>query len=57
MLRTLLADERGFAMTEWSIVVGTMALGAIVTFVILSHRLNGVLATVLERLSSGGSGR
>jgi Flp pilus assembly pilin Flp len=57
MPTTVLADERGFAMTEWSILIGTVAFGAIVALISVGRRLDDVLATVLAQLSFGRTGR
>ena len=46
LLKRLLADESGYVMTEYAIMLGAIAFGAIVTFIALGTRLRGILSSV-----------
>ena len=45
VVKTLLLDESGQGMTEYAILIGTLALGAIVTLLAIGTRLRNVSAT------------
>jgi len=51
-LRHLLADERGQGMTEYAILVGTIALGAILTLVAIGSRIKSVFTNVQTQLNN-----
>jgi Flp pilus assembly pilin Flp len=48
-LRTLLAGERGEGRTEYAILIGTLAIGAIVTLLAAGAKLHTVLAAPATR--------
>jgi Flp pilus assembly pilin Flp len=50
-LTTLLTDESGQGMTEYAILLGTLALGAILTLVVIGGRVNTVFNTVSTRIN------
>ncbi len=52
VLKALLQDESGQGMTEYAILIGTLALGAIVTLIAIGTRLNGVFGNVQTQLNS-----
>jgi len=52
VVKTLLLDESGQGMTEYAILIGTLALGAIVTLVAIGGRLNTVFNNVQTQLNS-----
>lgn len=47
----LLADDRGQGMTEYAILVGTLALGAIVTLTAIGSRLSSIFSSVQTKLN------
>ena len=51
-LQTFLADESGQGMTEYAILIGTLALGAIVTLLTIGTRLKDVFSNVQTQLNS-----
>ena len=50
-LKTLVLDESGQGMTEYAILLGTLALGAILTLVAIGGRLKGVFTTVSDQVN------
>jgi Flp pilus assembly pilin Flp len=53
MIRQLLLDESGQGMTtEYAILIGTLALGAIVTLIAIGTRLTNVFGNVQTQLNS-----
>ena len=50
-LKTLMLDESGQGMTEYAILLGTLALGAILTLVAIGGRLKGVFSTVSDQVN------
>ncbi len=52
VVKTLLFDESGQGMTEYAILIGTLALGAIVTLLAIGTRLRGVFGNVQTQLNS-----
>jgi len=52
VLRTFLADESAQGMTEYAILVGTLALGAIVTLLAIGTRLRDVFSNVQTQLNT-----
>jgi len=48
----LLADESGQGMTEYAILVGTIALGAILTLVAIGSRIKDVFTNVQTQLNN-----
>jgi Flp pilus assembly pilin Flp len=50
LLKTLLFDESGQGMTEYAILIGTLALGAIVTLLTIGTRLRDVFTSVESKL-------
>ena len=52
VIRTLLLDESGQGMTEYAILIGTLALGAIVTLLAIGTRLRQVFSNVQTQLNS-----
>ena len=51
-LRTFLEDESGQGMTEYAILIGTLALGAVVTLLAIGTRLRQVFSNVQTQLNS-----
>ena len=51
-LLTLLFDESGQGMTEYAILIGTLALGAIVTLLAIGTNLRNVFGNVQTQLNS-----
>ncbi len=51
-LRTLLVDESGQGMTEYAILVGTLALGAIATLLLIGNRVKNVFRGVSNALNT-----
>ena len=49
LLRSLLAGDRGEGRTEYAILIGTLALGAIVTLLAAGAKIHTVLATPATR--------
>ena len=52
MVKTLLVDESGQGMTEYAILIGTLALGAIVTLLAIGTRLRNVFSNVQTQLNT-----
>jgi Flp pilus assembly pilin Flp len=52
VLKTLLLDESGQGMTEYAILIGTLALGAVVTLLAIGTRLRQVFSNVQTQLNS-----
>ena len=52
MIKTLLVDESGQGMTEYAILIGTLALGAIVTLLAIGTRLRNVFSNVQTQLNT-----
>jgi len=52
LLRALLRDEGGQGITEYAIIIGTVAFAAIVAFIALGGRLNGILSSLRAQLNS-----
>ena len=52
VVKTLLFDESGQGMTEYAILIGTLALGAIVTLLAIGTRLRQVFSNVQTQLNS-----
>ncbi len=48
----LYADESGQGMTEYAILVGTLALGAILTLVAIGSRIKDVFTNVQTQLNN-----
>ena len=48
-LRTLLVDDSGQGMTEYAILIGTLALGAIVTLLAAGTKLHSVFTAPRPR--------
>ena len=51
VVKTLLFDESGQGMTEYAILIGTLALGAIVTLLAIGTRLRTVFSNVQTQLN------
>ena len=51
-LTNLLLDDRAQGMTEYAILIGTLALGAIVTLLAIGTRLRDVFGNVQTQLNS-----
>ena len=51
-MKTLLHDESGQGMTEYAILIGTLALGAVVTLLAIGTRLKNVFSNVQTQLNS-----
>jgi len=51
-VKTLLVDESGQGMTEYAILIGTLALGAIVTLLAIGTRLRNVFSNVQTQLNT-----
>ena len=52
LLKKLLADDSGQGMTEYAILIGTLALGAIVTLLAIGTRLRDVFGNVQTQLNT-----
>ena len=52
VVKTLLLDESGQGMTEYAILIGTLALGAIVTLLAIGTRLRNVFSNVQTQLNT-----
>ena len=52
MMKSLLLDESGQGMTEYAILIGTLALGAIVTLLAIGTQLRNVFNHVQTQLNS-----
>jgi Flp pilus assembly pilin Flp len=50
--RALLRDESGQGLTEYAIIVGTIAFAAIVAFIALGGRLQGIFSSVQTQLNT-----
>jgi Flp pilus assembly pilin Flp len=51
-MQTILSDESGQGMTEYAILIGTLALGAVVTLLAIGTRLKNVFSNVQTQLNS-----
>jgi len=51
-LKNLLLDDRAQGMTEYAILIGTLALGAIVTLLAIGTKLRDVFGNVQTQLNS-----
>jgi len=51
LLKTLIADERGQGMTEYAILAGTLALGAILILIAIGGRVQQIFTGVRTRLN------
>ena len=51
-IRNFFSDETAQGMTEYAILIGTLALGAIVTLLAIGTRLRNVFANVQTQLNS-----
>jgi len=51
-VQQLLADESGQGMTEYAILVGTIALGAILTLVAIGSRIKDVFTGVQTQMNT-----
>ncbi len=51
-LERLIADESGQGMTEYAILVGTLALGAILTLVAIGSRIKAVFTNVQTQMNN-----
>ena len=51
-LKELLHDESGQGMTEYAILIGTLALGAIVTLLAIGTKLTSVFGSVETQLNT-----
>ena len=52
MLHKLIFDESAQGMTEYAILIGTLALGAVVTLLAIGTRLRSVFSNVQTQLNS-----
>jgi len=52
MIKTVMFDESGQGMTEYAILIGTLALGAIVTLLAIGTRLRNVFGNVQTQLNT-----
>lgn len=52
MITKLLLDESGQGMTEYAILIGTLALGAIVTLLAIGTQIRNVFRNVQTQLNS-----
>jgi Flp pilus assembly pilin Flp len=52
LVKRLLEDESAQGMTEYAILIGTLALGAIVTLLAIGTRLKDVFSNVQTQLNS-----
>ena len=50
-IKQVLSDESGQGMTEYAILVGTLALGAIVTLTAIGSRLSSIFSSVQTKLN------
>ena len=50
--KQMLADESGQGMTEYAILVGTLALGAIVTLTAIGGRLKTIFSNVSTQINT-----
>ena len=51
-MKSLLLDESGQGMTEYAILIGTLALGAIVTLLAIGTQLRNVFNNVQTQLNN-----
>ena len=51
-VKQLLSDESGQGMTEYAILVGTLALGSILTLVAIGSRIKDVFVNVQTQLNN-----
>ncbi len=51
-LQNLITDESAQGMTEYAILIGTLALGAVVTLLAIGTRLKNVFSNVQTQLNS-----
>ncbi len=51
LVRHLLLDDRGQGMTEYAILLGTLALGAILTLVAIGGRIKTVFNSVSDQVN------
>jgi Flp pilus assembly pilin Flp len=51
-LKKMLSDESGQGMTEYAILVGTLALGSILTLVAIGSRIKDVFTNVQTQLNN-----
>ena len=51
-IKKFLADESAQGMTEYAILIGTLALGAIVTLLAIGTRLRNVFSNVQTQLNT-----
>ena len=52
LLKNLLVDDSAQGMTEYAILIGTLALGAIVTLLAIGTRLRDVFGNVQTQLNT-----
>ena len=52
VLKQLLRDESGQGMTEYAILIGTLALGVVVTLLAIGTRLRDVFSNVQTQLNT-----
>ena len=52
MAKALFLDESGQGMTEYAILIGTLALGAIVTLLAIGTKLTSVFGSVQTQLNA-----
>ena len=52
MIKELIVDESAQGMTEYAILIGTLALGAVVTLLTIGTRLRNVFSNVQTQLNS-----
>ena len=50
-IKQILSDDSGQGMTEYAILVGTLALGAIVTLTAIGSRLTSIFGAVQTKLN------
>ena len=51
-IKQVLSEESGQGMTEYAILVGTLALGAIVTLTAIGSRLSSIFSSVQTKLNN-----
>ena len=52
LLKKLIEDESAQGMTEYAILIGTLALGAVVTLLAIGTRLRDVFSSVQTQLNN-----
>src|SRR5262245_11866309 len=52
LLQTLICDDGGQGMTEYAILIGTLALGVVVTLLAIGTRLSNVFGSVQTQLNT-----